>query len=117
LRLTPRSSGRRSLVRYDDLTGARSCSTQAVPHTNLSRSDLVPWLQADPTVGAVKIPLLGRNRTFNGPLLEWTSSVARWHASIRGDRHGAASFSVMVAALQQRLAVDQAMRPPDSAVN
>jgi hypothetical protein len=45
LRLTPRSSGRRSLVRYDDLTGARSCSTQAVPHTNLSRSDLVLWLQ------------------------------------------------------------------------
>jgi hypothetical protein len=35
---------RKAFAAYDDLTGARSCSTQAVPHTNLSRSDLVLWL-------------------------------------------------------------------------
>jgi hypothetical protein len=46
---------RKAFAAYDDLTGARSCSTQAVPHTNLSRSDLVLWLaftvQARPVAG------------------------------------------------------------------
>jgi transposase len=55
------------LVRYDDLTGARSCSTQAVPPTNLSRSDLVPWA----TGGSLKWS--GRWRERGGKRISWGS--------------------------------------------